>query len=1086
MTGETPASGLFPVEATEALVDQLNQVFFSGHKSEIIGEKIAGQPALLWPDRWPELEAIAEAQEGAVKDALLFSITVIEDAHRQLVATGGGWFVGEGPLGELKEQVTSHLLSDEEALQRAADPEMQWRMSPYYVEYCAGRAASIAQSSNWQDGVLLARLTLAAAATYPVDHVRPQMRRSAIIGWLQVATAACNAVPDGALFNEAKAAGLELLEEQSAGDAKASAETLFELGVLHLDTYHGGRDFMNLKADLDSWRQRFLDHYGLAAFKDDRQMPEAIDAFNEASSLLAEAAALQDGIARGRSLKARADALALIELMGGDADRGALRECVEEALRLVPEDQFPAQVATLRQLNRHFELGIVTGELVPRKEAVAEIEEQEAATYFQKHGYIRAYERIQAAAMGLAGPEPDRAISIFVRCWPELRERERSNAGRKVLSILAAKADAKGLLGRHGGDFAKAASAIEAEAFELRLPLTVGVALNGADQDREAEVLFLAERAIALNADGPPELTEMLRLLNASLLIGAAVNGANSGNWKGTTAYYCDALALLINLGFYDLVSDILPRAADAALHEGDQGITRMTVTLASLTPLMSRANQPRLGDNVHETWGKLIAEGLGSGQVNPARYNVQIQGVKGATFAVMLHTGTRYDARQDPVAMDYLRRRSEIGEHEGISDAMLSEHVLISHHARVAAEGPAGAVERLSQKFDAHVVAQLTQGEDALEAYLLQPEWSQRLDDTDVLVDLYLGPADEGQAAFVTGISTKAGRKLSVGRSGFPLKYLQLEVQGRELEASPFGLFAAHLREALQDHPGPAQATDDALKELRSVADFLRGAMPFLREERAKGRTHLSFVPHGPFHFCPLHLMPDEDDILADDWTVTYLPHPAMLRRRQRVNLPGNSSTAAFGLSFAKGEHGCDPLPGAADEATRVAALMGGELYLEGEATEEQLLQSLATSRFVHVATHGRQNIFAPMLQQLFLAPGARSDGIFHAYEALGLDLGQLDLVTLSACETALGRFDVNDNLRGLVAVLLIAGAATVISTLWPVRDAVSKHFFESLYGHLAFGKDKLAAYRKAQLDTRAVYPAFRDWGAFTYTGAW
>ncbi|MFE5587174.1 CHAT domain-containing protein [Kitasatospora sp. NPDC056531] len=65
-----------------------------------------------------------------------------------------------------------------------------------------------------------------------------------------------------------------------------------------------------------------------------------------------------------------------------------------------------------------------------------------------------------------------------------------------------------------------------------------------------------------------------------------------------------------------------------------------------------------------------------------------------------------------------------------------------------------------------------------------------------------------------------------------------------------------------------------------------------------------------------------------------------------------------------------------------------------------------------------------APAFQCLYLAPDQRSDGRLHAHELLGLELRGLDLVTLSACETALGRFDASDNPRGLPAALLLSGA--------------------------------------------------------------
>ncbi len=64
------------------------------------------------------------------------------------------------------------------------------------------------------------------------------------------------------------------------------------------------------------------------------------------------------------------------------------------------------------------------------------------------------------------------------------------------------------------------------------------------------------------------------------------------------------------------------------------------------------------------------------------------------------------------------------------------------------------------------------------------------------------------------------------------------------------------------------------------------------------------------------------------------------------------------------------------------------------------------------------------------------------------------------SACETALGRVDLGDNLRGLSANALVAGAATIIGTLWPVDKTAARAFFGSLYGELREGHHKTGSF--------------------------
>jgi CHAT domain-containing protein len=179
-------------------------------------------------------------------------------------------------------------------------------------------------------------------------------------------------------------------------------------------------------------------------------------------------------------------------------------------------------------------------------------------------------------------------------------------------------------------------------------------------------------------------------------------------------------------------------------------------------------------------------------------------------------------------------------------------------------------------------------------------------------------------------------------------------------------------------------------------------------------------------------------------------------------------------------------PLPAAPEEARRIAQAVGGQAFIDGDATVERFTAALQTNRQVHIATHGRQDPAAPALQTLYLHSGRRQVVPYFALDVLRHQLDGLDLVTLSACETALGRIDINDNPRGLQAFLFMAGAATIVSCLWPVGDSVAALFFEQLYRSLAGGLPKLQAFGAAQRAVREQYPRRSDWGAFHYSGLW
>ncbi|MBK7164207.1 MAG: CHAT domain-containing protein [Candidatus Microthrix sp.] len=107
-----------------------------------------------------------------------------------------------------------------------------------------------------------------------------------------------------------------------------------------------------------------------------------------------------------------------------------------------------------------------------------------------------------------------------------------------------------------------------------------------------------------------------------------------------------------------------------------------------------------------------------------------------------------------------------------------------------------------------------------------------------------------------------------------------------------------------------------------------------------------------------------------------------------------------------------------------------------------------------------------APASQSIVLSDGEGGLVRLFAYEVLSLDLRGLEVVSLGACETGLGRVDLFGNLRGITSSLLARGVRCVIAALWPVSDAAAELFFGTFYRELAAGTDALGL-PAAQLDS-------------------
>src|SRR5262249_24455464 len=115
---------------------------------------------------------------------------------------------------------------------------------------------------------------------------------------------------------------------------------------------------------------------------------------------------------------------------------------------------------------------------------------------------------------------------------------------------------------------------------------------------------------------------------------------------------------------------------------------------------------------------------------------------------------------------------------------------------------------------------------------------------------------------------------------------------------------------------------------------------------------------------------------------------------------------------------------------------------------------------------------------------PAEAEDGILHAEDVSGLDLLGTELVVLSACETGLGEVQVGEGVVGLRRAFVLAGARTLVMSLWTVPDQQTQELMEAFYHRLLAGVARADALREAQLTLKIKYPAPLYWGAFISQG--
>jgi CHAT domain-containing protein len=117
--------------------------------------------------------------------------------------------------------------------------------------------------------------------------------------------------------------------------------------------------------------------------------------------------------------------------------------------------------------------------------------------------------------------------------------------------------------------------------------------------------------------------------------------------------------------------------------------------------------------------------------------------------------------------------------------------------------------------------------------------------------------------------------------------------------------------------------------------------------------------------------------------------------------------------------------------------------------------------------------------------APHSKDDGLLQARDIAKLNL-DADLVTLSACDTANGKLEGEEGVTSLVQAFLLAGAKSVLASVWKVDDASTAALMKHFYTHIAQGEDEASALRDAELDllNQLNNPAPAYWAGFILTG--
>ena len=287
--------------------------------------------------------------------------------------------------------------------------------------------------------------------------------------------------------------------------------------------------------------------------------------------------------------------------------------------------------------------------------------------------------------------------------------------------------------------------------------------------------------------------------------------------------------------------------------------------------------------------------------------------------------------------------------------------------------------------------------------------------------------------------------------------------------------------------------------------------------ESEIESAERILIVPDGPLSLLPFAALLRPNTDAAPLYLVQWKPfHVASsltvyAQLRERRSLVGEAALVAFGNpTYSSSASGAEShallrtgvnsslltdLPWSGDEVQAI-----GEIYRETAtvftreaATEEQAKALGSDVRYVHFAAHTVLNERRPLDTAIALATpnpssGDPENGFLQAWEVYETVRLEAELVTLSACETALGTDYPGEGLIGLTRAFQYAGASSVLASLWKVNDQSTSQLMKEFYANLKTGMPKEQALQQAQIamiestdtgETAGLARTIRSWFA-------
>ncbi len=260
-----------------------------------------------------------------------------------------------------------------------------------------------------------------------------------------------------------------------------------------------------------------------------------------------------------------------------------------------------------------------------------------------------------------------------------------------------------------------------------------------------------------------------------------------------------------------------------------------------------------------------------------------------------------------------------------------------------------------------------------------------------------------------------------------------------------------------------------------------------------------LTIIPDGELHYLPFDLLQENESYLLHTTAIGYGNSLASLVELKNKEPASQNRLLAFAPMFDNTT--IEELPEEQtrqlgkltyndDEVNGIETLYDGDIFMAGRATLTNFMMNAPLFNVIHLATHASANDAYPDYSYLaFTDTQDSTEGNILYIKDLYNTTLNADMVTLSACQTGIGKLQKGQGMLSLSKGFYYAGAKSLVNTLWKINDKSTVTLMEYFYKGLSEGKSKTEALRDAKLkylkttdDDLLRHPYY--WAAFVVSG--